>query len=126
MRSSLLRSVALLFLVPASAFCATSVVNMSHYDMMRPDFGSMKSEGILGVIHEATYPPFARDPKYLERQQAATRAGLFWGAYHYANATDPIRQADHFLSVVSSAWAQADPATRPSVGVDRKSTRLNS
>ena len=41
-----------------------------------------------------------------------TRAGLLWGAYHYANATDPIRQADHFLSVVSSAWAQADPAAR--------------
>jgi lysozyme len=87
-------------------------VNLSHYDMMRPDFSAMKNEGILGVIHEATYPPFARDPKYLERQEAATRAGLLWGAYHYANATDPIRQADHFLSIVSSAWAQVDPAAR--------------
>src|SRR5437870_7973606 len=136
MRSSLLRSVALLFLVPAGAFCGTSVVNMSHYDMMRPDVGSMKSQGIIGVIHEATYPPFARDPKYLDRQMGALQAGLLWGAYHYANASDPIRQADHFLNVVSNAWAQANPATRPSAGVllvldfekngDRKSTRLNS
>jgi lysozyme len=112
MRLSIFRSAALFFSLPACVFAGNSVVNLSHYDMVRPDFLAMKSEGVLGVIHEATYPPFARDPKYLERQQAATRAGLFWGAYHYANAADPIRQADHFLSVVSSAWAQADPGTR--------------
>src|SRR5207253_5906433 len=105
----------LLFLLHASsifALASNSVVNLSHYDMVRPDFVAMKSEGILGVIHEATFPRFERDAKYFERQQAATRAGLLWGAYHYANGTDPIRQADHFLSVVSSAWAQADPAAR--------------
>ncbi len=112
MRLSILRSAALFFSVPVCAFAANSVVNLSHYDMVRPDFAAMKSEGILGVIHEATYPRLERDAKYFERQQAATRAGLLWGAYHYANGTDPIRQADHFLSVVSSAWAQADPATR--------------
>src|SRR5713101_2587818 len=112
MRLSMLRSAALFFSVPACLFAANSVVNLSHYDMVRPDFGAMKSEGILGVIHEATYPRFERDTKYFERQQAATRAGLLWGAYHYANGTDPIRQADHFLSVVSSAWAQTDPAAR--------------
>jgi lysozyme len=113
MTSSIWRSTALFFSLPACAFASNAVLNMSHYDLMHPDFVRIKAEGIIGVIHEATYPPFARDAKYFERQQAATRAGLLWGAYHYANATDPIRQADHFLSVVSSAWAQADPATRP-------------
>src|SRR5438094_7209421 len=113
MRLSMLRSAALFFSVPACAFAANSVVNLSHYDMMRPDFAAMKSEGILGVIHEATYPRLECDAKYFERQQAATRAGLLWGAYHYANGTDPIRQADHFLSVVSNAWAQTDAASRP-------------
>jgi lysozyme len=112
MRSSILRAVALFFSLPACGFSANSVVNLSHYDMMRPNFAAMKSEGILGVIHEATYPSFERDAKYFDRQQAATRAGLLWGAYHYANGTDPIRQADHFLSVVSNAWAQVDPAAR--------------
>ena len=112
MRLSILRGAALLFSLPVCAFAANSVVNLSHYDMMRPDFVAMKNEGILGVIHEATYPRFERDGKYFERQQAATRAGLLWGAYHYANGTDPIRQADHFLSVVSSAWAQTDPSAR--------------
>src|SRR6184192_4338755 len=71
MRLSLLRSVALFFLLPAGAFCATNVVNMSHYDMMRPDFTTMKRQGIVGVIHEATYPSFVRDPKYLDRQMGA-------------------------------------------------------
>ena len=117
MKSSMFRNAALLFLIPACAFSATNVVNLSHYDMMRPDFATMKQQGIVGVIHEATYPPFVRDPKYLDRQMGALQAGLLWGAYHYANGSDPIRQADHFLSVVSSSWAQANPAVRPSTGV---------
>jgi lysozyme len=117
MKSSILRSAILFSLLPACAFSATRVVNLSHYDMMRPDFATMKRQGIVGVIHEATYPPFTRDSKYLDRQMGALQAGLLWGAYHYANATDPIRQADHFLSVVSSAWAQANPAIRPDAGV---------
>src|SRR4029453_1440292 len=110
MQLSILRATALFFSLPACAFSASNVVNLSHYDMMRPDFAAMKREGIIGVIHEATYPSFVRDAKYCERQQTATRAGLLWGAYHYANASDPVRQADHFLSAVSSAWAQVDSA----------------
>ncbi len=117
MRSSIFRSAVFFFLVPVCAFAGSNVVNLSHYDMMRPDFNAMKREGILGVIHEATYPRFERDSKYLDRQMGALQAGLLWGAYHYANASDPVRQADHFLSVVSNAWAQANPAIRSSAGV---------
>src|SRR6185369_15637360 len=112
MRLSILRAAALFFSLPACAFSASNVVNLSHYDMMRPDYAAMKREGIIGVIHEATYPPFTRDAKYLDRQVAATRAGLLWGAYHYANGSDPVRQADHFLSAVSSAWTQVDSGAR--------------
>lgn len=101
--------------LPVSAFADTNaVVNMSHYDLVRADFARMKSEGIVGVIHEASYPSYVRDGYYGARQQAATRAGLLWGAYHYANSSDPVRQADHFLHVVSSAWSQAGS---PSSGV---------
>src|SRR5215475_15450194 len=117
MRLSTLRRAVLFLLLPASAFSATNVVNLSHYDMMRPDFVTMKRQGIVGVIHEATYPPFVRDGKYLDRQMGALQAGLLWGAYHYANGSDPVRQADHFLSVVSSSWARTNPAIRPSTGV---------
>ena len=112
MQLSILRAAALFFSVPACAFSASNVVNLSHYDMMRPDFAAMKREGIVGVIHEATYPHLVRDAKYFDRQQAATRAGLLWGAYHYANATDPVRQADHFLSTVAGAWSQVDSTAR--------------
>src|SRR5436190_17521660 len=116
-RSSIFRIAVLFSALPVCAFSATKVLNLSHYDVMRPDFITMKRQGIVGVIHEATYPPFVRDPKYLDRQMGALQAGLLWGAYHYANGRDPIQQADHFLSVVSSAWAQANPAVRPSAGL---------
>ncbi len=92
-----------LSLFPLSAFASNSVVNLSHYDLMRPDFVAMKSEGVVGVIHEASFPRFERDGRYAERQLQAMRAGLLWGAYHFGDGTDPVRQADHFLSVVASS-----------------------
>src|ERR1700741_4135856 len=46
MRLSILRAAALFFSLPACAFSASNVVNLSHYDMMRPDFAAMKREGI--------------------------------------------------------------------------------
>jgi lysozyme len=113
MKLSILRVAAFVFALPACAFAASNVVNLSHYDLVRPDFAAMKREGIVGVIHEATYPRLDRDARYAARQQAAARAGLLWGAYHYADATDPVRQADHFLSIVSGAWSQADTVSRP-------------
>src|SRR2546430_12591538 len=85
-----------LLLLPTCALGANSVVNMSHYDLMRPDFGGMAREGVAGVIHEATFR-LERDARYSERQRAALEAGLLWGAYHFADATNPVGQADHFL-----------------------------
>jgi lysozyme len=93
---------ALLFL-PLCTLASNSVVNLSHYDLMRVDFVAMKNEGVVGVIHEATFPRLQRDWRYFERQAAAAEAGLLWGAYHFADGTDPVRQADHFLSVVASS-----------------------
>lgn len=97
-----------------AAHAANSVVNLSHYDLMRVDFEAMRAQGIIGVIHEATYPRNVRDEKYVARQAEATRAGLLWGAYHYANASDPVSQADFFLNTVRSAWNAAAPGSRPS------------
>ncbi|MDB6146601.1 MAG: glycoside hydrolase family protein [Spartobacteria bacterium] len=104
------------FLVLQAHLCwatSNSVVNLSHYDTIRSDFARMRNEGIISVIHEATYPRFNRDAKYSARQQAATEAGLLWGAYHFGDATNPVVQADHFLEVVRSAWLAADPSSRP-------------
>lgn len=104
MKNSVVRVLLVLQTLQVCAFAANSVVNLSHYDLLRPDFERMKTEGIMGVIHEATYPRFDRDSSYGTRQNAATRAGLLWGAYHFGDATDPIRQVEHFLSVVESQW----------------------
>src|SRR3954471_11516431 len=109
---SVLRVCLLLQVFQVCAFASNSVVNLSHYDRMRVDFERMKSEGIVGVIHEATYPRFDRDSYYGDRQAAATRAGLLWGAYHFGDATDPIRQAEHFLNVVGANFR--GPSAQPS------------
>jgi lysozyme len=101
-----------LLAVAGSTFAGNSVVNLSHYDRLRVVFEGMKREGVIGLIHEATYPRFDRDAYYGARQTAATRAGLLWGAYHFGDATDPIRQAEHFLNVVAANWR--GPAVQPS------------
>jgi lysozyme len=93
----------LLQVLSLCAVAGNAVVNMSHYDLMRMDFMAMKREGIVGVIHEATYPRFERDAYHRERHAAASRAGLLWGAYHFGDATDPVRQADHFLRATESS-----------------------
>lgn len=101
-----------LFLVfHASTLCAladNSIVNMSHYDLMRPNFAGMRSEGVRAIIHEATYPRFERDAYYRERHAQAARVGLLWGAYHFGDATDPVKQADHFMRT-AGAMSPPDP-----------------
>ena len=96
-KTSAMRMLLAFLLLPTCALGANSVVNMSHYDLMRPDFAGMAREGVAGVIHEATFPRLERDAKYAERQRAALEAGLLWGAYHFGDGTNPITQADHFL-----------------------------
>lgn len=113
MKFTLLRFLSVFLAGPLSAVASNSVVNLSHYDLMRVDFEQMAAQGIVGVIHEATYPRNVRDDKYTARQIQATRAGLLWGAYHFANGNDPVGQADFFLRTVSSAWYAADPSSRP-------------
>ncbi len=97
--------------------CASnSVVNLSHYDEARPQFNLMEAEGVVGVIHEATFPVGNVDEAYGLRQDTALADGLLWGAYHFADGTDPVRQADHFLETVEARW-RSGVATRKSAGV---------
>jgi lysozyme len=117
-KTSAVHTLLAFLLLPTCALAANSVVNMSHYDSMRPDFAGMAREGVAGVIHEATFPRRERDAKYSGRQRAALEAGLLWGAYHFGDATNPVRQADHFLDAVRSALPSrlADPGA-PRSGV---------
>ncbi|HEV2841436.1 MAG TPA: glycoside hydrolase family 25 protein [Chthoniobacterales bacterium] len=113
MKFSFVRIFLMLLASPLSVFASNTVVNLSHYDQMRVDFNAMTNAGIVGVIHEATYPRNVVDDKYAARQGAAVRAGLLWGAYHFANASDPVRQADFFLSTVERTWRRSGPESRP-------------
>ena len=106
---SVLRILFALSLFPLCAFASNSVVNLSHYDLMRVDFVAMRSEGVVGVIHEASFPRLQRDWRYAERQLEAMRSGLLWGAYHFGDGTSPIQQADHFVAVVASSHPNVNP-----------------
>ncbi|MGB8170166.1 MAG: glycoside hydrolase family 25 protein [Chthoniobacteraceae bacterium] len=110
MRRSALRACAIILVLAANGSASNSIVNLSHYDEMRPDFAQMRREGIVAAIHEATYPVGNTDEKYRQRQDEAGGAGLLWGAYHFADATDPIRQADRFLNSVAAHWRSAKGA----------------
>ena len=75
-RVKFLARIFFLLLAPLAAFASNSVVNLSHYDLMRVDFVAMKNEGVVGVIHEASFPRLQRDWRYGERQIAASQATL--------------------------------------------------
>src|SRR2546428_8787584 len=116
MKSAVASVVVAFQLLAVTALASNSVVNMSHYDLVRTDFVAMKNEGVVGVIHEATFPRLQRDWRYFERQATALQAGLLWGAYHFGDGTNPISQADHFLAVVASSHPPVHTSDDPEKG----------
>lgn len=77
------------------------VIDLSHFNTVT-DFNTVKSGGIVGVIHKATEGLDYVDPEYQARRIQALAAGLWWGAYHFGTSDDGLAQAQHFLSVVSA------------------------
>jgi lysozyme len=74
-------------------------LDISHHNEVS-SWEAVVGAGIVGVIHKATEGTSYKDPDYLPRCAPALRAGLCWGAYHFANGSDVAAQVDHFLSVV--------------------------
>ena len=72
------------------------VIDLSHHQE-KVDFGKLKGDGIVGVIHKATQGLTYVDKKYTERRVQARAAGLLWGAYHFGVGGDGSDQADFFL-----------------------------
>src|SRR5512146_1333483 len=64
----------------------------------------VKEAGYAGVWHKASEGVTFTDGLFAKRRAEAAKAGLRFGAYHFARphslATDPINQADHFCAVV--------------------------
>lgn len=75
------------------------VLDLSHHNTVASaGFRQMRDFGIRGIIHKATQGTGYIDSAYLRRRSLALDAGLLWGAYHFADDSDPGRQVDHFLS----------------------------
>ncbi|WP_026258965.1 glycoside hydrolase family 25 protein [Uliginosibacterium gangwonense] len=77
-----------------------NIIDLSHFNAS-PDFSTLKSNGVVGVIHKATQGGQWTDPTYAARKTAALNAGLYWGAYHFGDGRDVATQVKHFLSVAA-------------------------
>jgi GH25 family lysozyme M1 (1,4-beta-N-acetylmuramidase) len=77
------------------------VVDLYHGNIVY-DFAQVKAAGIVGVIHKASQGSSMVDGAYAARRSAILNAGLKFGAYHFMDMSDPIVQAQHFLSVADS------------------------
>lgn len=79
------------------------VVDLSHWDPAK-DYDAVKRAGIVGVIFKATEGARYQDRDYAQQQRAAKKAGLLWGAYHFADGTSVKGQVDNFMK-----FAYPDP-----------------
>lgn len=77
------------------------VLDLSHHndgpDGGPIDFEAIYSFGVRGIIHKSSQGVGNVDQMYAKRRQAALDAGLLWGAYHFADASDVAGQVQHFL-----------------------------
>jgi GH25 family lysozyme M1 (1,4-beta-N-acetylmuramidase) len=72
------------------------VVDLFHGDEV-DDFSLCCTAGIKGVIHKASQGSKGVDKSYKARRAQAAKAGLLWGAYHFADSSDVAAQVDNFL-----------------------------
>jgi lysozyme len=79
-----------------------AVVDISHHNGPNLDFQKAKAAGILGVIHKATQGHSSIDPMYAANKKKALKAGLLWGAYHFATGADGVDQATAFLNALGN------------------------
>lgn len=73
------------------------VTDISHHNTVK-DLHAAAAAGIWGVIHKATQGTSYRDPTYVQRRQPVADAGMLWGAYHFGDNSDPVKQVDSFLT----------------------------
>ena len=73
------------------------VVDLSHYDPAN-NYAAVRRAGVVGCIYKCTQGTSYKDGTYVAQRNAALKAGLKWGAYHFADASDPQAQAANFLN----------------------------
>lgn len=86
------------------------VLDVSHFNEIT-SLEKVFAYGIRGIIHKATQGESYADPNYAQTRKGAVAAGFLWGAYHFADNTDPVKQAQHFVNI-------ADPDPRTLMALD--------
>jgi lysozyme len=77
-----------------------AVVDLSHWQTS-VDFVALRNSGVRAVILKVTQGSSWVDATFTQKLLQAHSAGLLLGAYHFADASSPSLQVDHFLTHVS-------------------------
>jgi lysozyme len=78
-----------------------ALLDLSHWQAP-VDFAAVKAGCVAAVILKATQGASWVDATFVGRAAQALRAGLLVGAYHFADASNPLQQAAHFLNIAGS------------------------
>jgi len=81
-----------------AAAIINTIIDLNGARAMVEDMATVKSAGVTAIIHKATQGLTFVDGGYAIRRTDAAAQGLLWGAYHYADGSDGIAQANHFLN----------------------------
>lgn len=89
-------------------------VDISHHQNGRLDMAGAKKRGLKWVYHKATEGVTFKDSNYTKRRAEAKKAGITFGAYHFARpnggAADAVAEAKFFLSVARPVPGDLRPA----------------
>jgi GH25 family lysozyme M1 (1,4-beta-N-acetylmuramidase) len=85
--------------------------DLSHHNQ-DPALIKARDAGLLFVYHKATEGTTVRDPKYPGRRAAARKAGLPFGAYHFASPDhhDAVQEARAFIEYADPEPGDLAPA----------------
>ncbi len=76
----------------------SGIIDISAYQG-HPRFDEVKAGGVIAVIMKASQGTGHTDAVYAANKSAARAHGLLVGSYHFGDGSDPVAQAEHFLSV---------------------------
>ena len=74
-------------------------IDLSHWNQVN-DWDAIRKAGFEFCFIKATEGTYFLDNTYKARKDKVRKAGMLLGAYHFAGATDPVKEADWFLENV--------------------------
>lgn len=102
----------------------TYFVDVSHYNAIS-DANAMRADSISGAWVKATQGTGYVDPTFTAKVAQLRAAGLIVGAYHFADGSDPVKQAAHFRAVAGAAGCLAKGSLIPMLDMEDDAARGN-